>query len=101
MTLETHNPLALVFSKLEAIESQLINQVIAIKHYIDARYISDYELPLKILDMNINANKDMDELLLASLKSTRTSFELMRDEIDELYQATIIMRKKDMCKDGA
>ena len=35
------------------------------------------------------ASLDSNELLVAGLKSTKTSFELLRDEIDELHQLVI------------
>ena len=36
---------------------------------------------------------DSNELIITGLKSTRTSFELLRDEIDELHQVTIALFK--------
>ena len=38
-----------------------------------------------------SVNLDSNELLISGLKSTRTSFELLRDEIDELHQVTIAL----------
>ena len=67
----------LILKKLEAIEVLLNNKEVEIKTYL-ARYP--------------DALKSAD-VLLAGLKSTRTSFELLRDEIDELYQLTIVLSK--------
>jgi hypothetical protein len=68
---------SLILKKLEAIEVLLNNKEVEIKTYL-ARYP--------------DALKSAD-VLLAGLKSTRTSFELLRDEIDELYQLTIALSK--------
>jgi len=46
----------------------------------------------KYLELNL-VNLDSNELLIAGLKSTKTSFELFRDEIDELQQVTITLFK--------
>ena len=46
----------------------------------------------KYLELNL-VNLDSNELLIAGLKSTKTSFELFRDEIDELQQVTIALFK--------
>jgi hypothetical protein len=47
----------------------------------------------KYLELNL-VNLDSNELLIAGLKSTRTSFELLRDEIDELQQVTVALLKR-------
>ncbi len=39
------------------------------------------------------ADLDSNELIITGLKSTRTSFELLRDEIDELHQVTVALLK--------
>ncbi len=67
----------LILKKLEAIEVLLSNKEEQIKSY---------------LATNPEALKAAD-LLLAGLRSTRTSFEVLRDEIDELYQLTIALSK--------
>ena len=40
------------------------------------------------------AGLDSNELIITGLKSTRTSFELLRDEIDELHQVTVALLKR-------
>ena len=40
------------------------------------------------------ADLDSNELIITGLKSTRTSFELLRDEIDELHQVTVALLKR-------
>ena len=40
------------------------------------------------------ADLDSNELIITGLKSTRTSFELLRDEIDELQQVTVALLKR-------
>lgn len=40
------------------------------------------------------AGLDSNELIITGLKSTRTSFELLRDEIDELQQVTVALLKR-------
>jgi len=79
MTINENNKefYSLILKKLEAIEVLLNNKEVEIKTYL-ARYP--------------DALKSAD-VLLAGLKSTRTSFELLRDEIDELYQLTIALSK--------
>ena len=79
MTINENNKefYSLILKKLEAIEVLLNNKEVEIKSYLAANY---------------DALKSAD-VLLAGLKSTRTSFELLRDEIDELYQLTIALSK--------
>lgn len=74
---EIRESLNLILNKLECIESKLEQQEEDIKAYIEQR----------------SASLDSNELLIAGLKSTRTSFELLRDEIDELHQVTIALFK--------
>ena len=68
----------LILKKLEAIELLLNNKEVEIKSY---------------LATNPDALKSAD-VLLAGLKSTRTSFELLRDEIEELHELTIVLSKE-------
>ena len=74
---EIRERLTLIFNKLETIESKLVRQEEDIKAYMEQSPVS--------LDSN--------ELLIAGLKSTKTSFELLRDEIDELHQLMIALFK--------
>ena len=74
---EIKESLTLILNKLETIESKLEQQEKDIKEYME-------QSP---------ASLDSNELLVAGLKSTRTSFELLRDEIDELHQVTIELFK--------
>ena len=68
----------LILKKLEAIEVLLNNKEVEIKSY---------------LATNPDALKSAD-VLIAGLKSTRTSFELLRDEIEELHELTIVLSKE-------
>jgi len=68
----------LILKKLEAIEARLDIKEEQIKSY---------------LATNPDALKSVD-VLVAGLKSTRTSFELLRDEIDELHELTIALSKE-------
>ncbi len=68
----------LILKKLEAIEARLDIKEEQIKSY---------------LATNPEALKSAD-VLVAGLKSTRTSFELLRDEIDELHELTIALSKE-------
>lgn len=68
----------LILKKLEAIELLLNNKEVEIKSY---------------LETNPETLKSAD-VLLAGLKSTRTSFELLRDEIEELHELTIVLSKE-------
>ena len=68
----------LILKKLEAIEVLLNNKEVEIKSY---------------LATNPDALKSAD-VLLAGLKSTRTSFELLRDEIEELHELTIALSRE-------
>ena len=76
-TEEIRESLNLILNKLQTIDSKLDRQEEDIKSYIDRGLV----------------NLDSNELLIAGLKSTRTSFELLRDEIDELHQVTIALFK--------
>ena len=74
---EIRDTLTFILNTLETIDSKLDAQEKDIKTYIEQK-------PLSL---------DSNELLIAGLKSTRTSFELLRDEIDELHQVTIELFK--------
>ena len=74
---EIRKSLTLILNKLDTIESKIEKQEENIKAYIE-------QSP---------ASLDSKKLLIAGLKSTRTSFELLRDEIDELHQVTIELFK--------
>lgn len=69
---------ALILRRLEAIESILHKQEEAIKAY----------------KLQNPSNFNAHELLTAGLRSTRTSFELLRDEIEELHQLVLTSTKK-------
>ena len=75
---EIRDTLTLILSKLETIDSKLIRQEEDIKAYMEKGPVS--------LDSN--------ELIISWLKSTRTSFELLRDETDDLYQLTVALCKR-------
>lgn len=72
---EIRESLNLILNKLQTIDSKLDRQEEDIKAYIERGLV----------------NLDSNELLIAGLKSTRTSFELLRDEIDELHQVTVAL----------
>lgn len=74
---ETRDSLILIFEKLENIECQLKRQEEDIKTYM----------------LHSPAGLDFNKPLVAGLKSIKTSFELLRDEIDELHQLTIVLLK--------
>lgn len=75
---EIRKSLTLILNKLETIESKLDQQEEDIKTYMEQNPSS------------LNSN----ELIIAGLRSTRTSFELLRDEVDELNAPVIILLKK-------
>jgi hypothetical protein len=72
---EIRDALTFILNTLETIDSKLDGQEKDIKKYIELSSV----------------NLDSNELLISGLKSTRTSFELLRDEIDELHQVTIAL----------
>jgi len=74
---EIRESLTLILNKLDTIESEIEKQEEDIKVYME-------QSP---------ASLDSNELLVAGLKSTKTSFELLRDEIDELHQLMIDLFK--------
>jgi hypothetical protein len=72
---EIRDALTFILNKLETIDSKLEKQEEDIRAYMEQN----------------PASLDSNELIIAGLKSTRTSFELLRDEIDELHQVTIAL----------
>ena len=76
---EIRDTLTFILNTLETIDSKLDGQEKDIKKYIELSSV----------------NLDSNELLISGLKSTRTSFELLRDEIDELHQVTIALFNGD------
>ena len=72
---EIRDTLTFILNTLETIDSKLDAQEKDIKTYIEQK-------PLSL---------DSNELIIIGLKSTRTSFELLRDEIDELHQVTVAL----------
>ncbi len=76
-TEEIRDTLTFILNKLQTIDTKLERQEEDIKAYITRGLV----------------NLDSNELLIAGLKSTRTSFELLRDEIDELHQLTVALFK--------
>ena len=75
---EIRDTLTLILSKLETIDSKLVKQEEDIKTYMEQSAQSS----------------DSNELLIAELKANRTSFELLRDETDDLYQLTVALCKR-------
>ena len=75
---EIRDTLTFILNTLETIDSKLDGQEKDIKKYIELSSVNLYS----------------NELLIAGLKSTRTSFELLRDEIDELQQVTVALLKR-------
>ena len=66
-----------ISNKLEVTQQKIEQQSDDIKKYINLNLV----------------NLDSNELIIAGLKSSKTSFELLRDEIDELQQLTIALFK--------
>jgi hypothetical protein len=64
-----------ISKKLEVTQQEIEQQSDDIKKYINLALV----------------NLDSNELIIAGLKSSKTSFELLRDEIDELQQLTIVL----------
>jgi hypothetical protein len=77
-TEEIRDTLTFILNKLQTIDTKLERQEEDIKAYIERGLV----------------NLDSNELLITGLKSTRTSFELLRDEIDELQQVTVALLKR-------
>jgi hypothetical protein len=72
--------LALILNELVSIDLGLGKQEEDIKAYLEQR---------------VDNSLGLDELLIAGLKSTRTSFEILRDEIEELHELTVVLFKKE------
>jgi cell fate regulator YaaT (PSP1 superfamily) len=66
--------LVFILDKLENMEKQVRKQEQEIKNYIKK-----------------NRSIDFNELVAAHLKSTKTSIELLREEIDELHQLITLL----------
>jgi hypothetical protein len=77
-TEEIRDTLTFILNKLQTIDTKLERQEEDIKAYIERGLV----------------NLDSNELIITGLKSTRTSFELLRDEIDELQQVTVALLKR-------
>ena len=75
---EIRDTLTFILNMLKTIDRKFERQEEDIKGYIERGLV----------------NLDSNELLIAGLKSTRTSFELLRDEIDELQQVTVALLKR-------
>lgn len=75
---EIREALTLILNKLETIESKLEKQEKDIKAYMEQN----------------PASLDCNELIIAGLRSMKTSFELLRDEVDELNAPVIMLFKK-------
>ena len=71
-----------ISKKLEVTQQEIEQQSDDIKKYINLNLV----------------NLDSNELIIAGLKSSKTSFELLRDEIDELQQLTIALFNSKDCK---
>jgi len=71
-----------ISNKLEVTQQKIEQQSDDIKKYINLNLV----------------NLDSNELIIAGLKSSKTSFELLRDEIDELQQLTIVLFNSKDCK---
>lgn len=78
---EIKDSLVFILSKLEGIEKQVRKQEEEIENYVKK-----------------NCNIDFNELVAAHLKSTKTSIELLRQEIEELHQ--LITALFEEIKDG-
>lgn len=59
------------------------------------KHLSSKEKELKIYNIKKSKALERLDLLLAGLKSTRTSFEILRDEIEELHELSVILFKKE------
>ena len=71
---EIKDSLVFILSKLESIEKQARKQEEEIENYAKK-----------------NRAVDVNELVAAHLKSTKTSIELLREEIDELHQLITLL----------
>ena len=75
---EIRDTLTFILNMLKTIDTKLDRQEEDIKAYIERGLV----------------NLDSNELIIAGLKSTRTSFELLQDEVDELQQVTVSLLKR-------
>ncbi len=75
---EIRDTLTFILNTLKTIDTKLDLQEEGIKAYIERDSV----------------NLDSNELIIAGLKSIKTSFELLRDEIDELHQVTVALFKE-------
>lgn len=66
--------------------SQILNELEATKQKIEQQS-GDIKAYIEKCDMNFDKN----QLLIAEQRSTRTSIELLRDEIEELHQVVKII----------
>ena len=73
---EIKDSLVFILSKLESIEKQARKQEEEIENYVKKNHIIDF-----------------NELVTAHLKSTKTSIELLRQEIEELHQLITLLVK--------
>ena len=80
--IEIRELLIQISNKLEVTQQKIEQQSDDIKKYINLNLV----------------NLDSNELIIAGLKSSKTSFELLRDEIDELQQLTIVLFNSKDCK---
>ena len=71
---EIKDSLVFILSKLESIEKQARKQEEEIENYVKKNHIIDF-----------------NELVAAHLKSTKTTMELLREEIEELHQLTTLL----------
>ena len=77
-TEEIRDTLTFILNMLKTIERKLDLQEENIKAYTQ-RGVADL---------------DSNELIIKGLKSAGTSFELLRDEVDELHQVTVALLKR-------
>jgi len=73
---EIKDSLVFILSKLEGIEKQVRKQEEEIENYVKKNHIIDF-----------------NKLVAAHLKSTKTSIELLRQEIEELHQLITLLVK--------
>jgi hypothetical protein len=66
--------------------SQILNELEATKQKIEQQSV-DIKAYIEKCDVNLDKN----QLLIAEQRSTRTSIELLRDEIEELHQVVKII----------
>lgn len=69
-----------ILRELKALESKLSKQEESIKRYMKQH----------------RSHPNSEQLLIAGLRSTRTSFELLRDEIEELNQLMVMLFREKL-----